>query len=419
MTKVAFLWDESFLWGLMAWKSFAALGIDAGIVTSEDVRAGALEAYDILFVPGGWASDKTVALGDDGRDAVRDFVGRGGSYMGFCGGAGLALDVDGGLALTHVSRIPTKHRVPSFSGEVVLRAEEPSHQFWRGIRKPFAFHVWWPGQFHLGDGDGIKVIASYAGPGRDFCLADLDSSGVGRYCEWGKWEESYGINLNPERLVGEPAIIETGFSAGRVFLSYPHLETPGSRKGNRALLNLVEYLKPKGKGKPSPPVGWYKRHKPGIYKATPDAVKASADMLGAAREFIRFGERNFLWYWRNSWVLQWRRGVRGVEYSMLFGLIKEIAERLKAEAVSSDPDVSGKVIALKDRVVPFFEDAKSLLLLERLAMMNGGMSSIKSHDPEVERLRARLFSNSKRFGGEFKEILVKLDEVVLSLLSVK
>ncbi len=414
MTKIAFLWDESFLWGLMAFKSFGALGIDSGIVTSENIRAGSLDSYDILFVPGGWASDKTVMLGEEGRGAIRDFVARGGSYMGFCGGAGLALDVDGGLALTHVSRIPTKHRVPSFSGEVILRADEPSHPLWRGIRKPFAFHVWWPGQFHLGEGDGIKVIASYAGPGRDFCLADLDSSGVGKYGEWEKWEESYGINLNPERLVGEPAIIETGFGNGRVFLSYPHLETPGSKKGNQALLNLVEYLKPKGK--PSPPAGRYKRAKSKEYRVTPDAVKASAEMLGAAREFIKFGERNFLWYWRNSWVLQWRRGVRGVEYSMLFGLIKEIAERLKAAAESIDPDASGKVLALREKVIPFFEDVKSLLLLERLAMMNGGMSSIRSHDPEVEKLRARLFSGSKRFGGEFKEILVKLDEVVLALL---
>ena len=416
MTKVAFLWDESFLWGLMAWKSFGALGIDAGIVTSGDLKAGALDSYDVLFVPGGWASDKTVALGEEGRGAIRDFVARGGSYMGFCGGAGLALDVDGGLALTHVSRIPTKHRVPSFSGEVVLNADEPAHPFWRGVRKPFAFNVWWPGQFHLGDGDGIKVIASYAGPGRDFCLADLDSSGVGKYGKWDMWENTYGINLNPNRLVGEPAIIETKFGAGRVFLSYPHLETPGSKKGNQALLNLVEYLKPKGKGKPSPPAGRYKRHKPGFYKATPDAVKASAEMLGAAREFIRFGERNFLWYWRNSWVLQWRRGVRGVEYSMLFGLIREIAESLKAQAVLADPDASEKVVALWERVIPFFEDAKILLLLERLAMMNGGMSSIRSHDPEVERLRARLFSNSKRFGGEFKEILGRLDNIVLAVI---
>lgn len=414
MTRVALLWDESFLWGLMAYKSFMTLRVDSDVVTSENVRAGSLDSYDVLFVPGGWASDKTVALGEEGRGAIRDFVGRGGSYMGFCGGAGLALDVDGGLSLTHVSRIPTKHRVPSFSGEVVLKADEPSHPFWRGIKRPFAFHVWWPGQFHLGEGVGIKVIASYAGPGRDFCLADLDSTGVGKYGEWGKWEDIYGINLNPARLVGEPAIIETQFGAGRVFLSYPHLETPGSQKGNRALLNLIEYLKPKGR--PSPPAGRFKRQKPRVYKVTPNAVKASADILGAAREFIRFGERNFLWYWRNSWVLQWRRGVRGVEYSMLFGLIKEIAERLKAGAVTTDPDAPGKVLALKDRIVPFFEDAKSLLLLERLAMMNGGMSSIKSHDPEVERLRAQLFSGSKRFGGEFKEILGMLDNAVLAMI---
>ena len=412
---IAFLWDESFLWGLMAYKSFRSMGIGATVVTARDVRARALDSAGVLVVPGGWASDKTVALGEDGREAIRSFVKAGGGYLGLCGGAGLALDVDGGLALTHVSRVPTKHRVPSFSGEMRLAPAESSHPLWRGIRRPYLFHAWWPGQFHIGEGEGVKVVATYEGPGKDFCLADLPSGDVDGYNgNWVRWEEQYGINLNPKRLVGEPAIIEASCGEGRALLSYLHLETPGSKKGNRALLNVLEYLKPKG----GPPAGRYRKEKTKAHRVSPDAVKAAEDMFRAVADFIAFGERNFLWYWRNGWVLQWRRGVRGVEYSMLYGLIKEIAERLKAHAVSVDADAAGKVIALRERVIPFFEDAKRLLLLERLAMMNGGMSSIKSHDPEVERLREGLFSTSKRFGGEFKQLLNKLDEIVFNLLKL-
>ena len=410
---IAFLWDESFLWGLMAYKSFQGLGIDAAIVTAREVRAGALDGASVLVVPGGWASDKTVALGEDGREAIRSFVKAGGGYLGLCGGAGLALDVDGGLALTHVSRVPTKHRVPSFSGEVRLAPADASHPLWRGMRRPYSFHAWWPGQFHIGEGEGVKVVATYEGPGRDFCLADLSSGDVDGYNgNWNRWEEQYGINLNPTRLVGEPAIIEAICGDGRVFLSYLHLETPGSKKGNHALLNVLEYLKPKA----GPPSGRYKKEKAKAHRVSPEAVRAADEMYAAARDFIAFGERNFLWYWRNGWVLLWRRGVRGVEYSMLYGLVREIAERLKARADSADSDACGKVLALRERVVPFFKDAKRLLLLERLAMMNGGMSSIKSHDPEVERLREGLFSSSKRFGGEFKQLLNWLDEIIFSLL---
>ncbi|MGA2193092.1 MAG: hypothetical protein ABSG42_06925, partial [Nitrospirota bacterium] len=124
----------------------------------------------------------------------------------------------------------------------------------------------------------------------------------------------------------------------------------------------------------------------------------------------------FLWYWRNPWLLQWRRGVRGVEYSMLYGLIREIAENIEDIKGVSDPDFAGRLVALKDMVLPFFEDAKKLLMKERFAMMRGVMSAIESNDPEVSRLRERLFSHSKRFGGEFKEILNRLDEAVLEIV---
>ena len=109
-TKVAFLWDESFLWGLMAYRSFVALGLEPEIITASDIRDGALSRFELLFVPGGWASDKTVALGEAGKGAVREFVNSGGGYMGFCGGAGLALDVEGGLSLAHASRCAARAR---------------------------------------------------------------------------------------------------------------------------------------------------------------------------------------------------------------------------------------------------------------------------------------------------------------------
>ena len=412
MTRIALLWDESFLWALMACKGFRALGIEPKVLTSADVRDGGLDGSDILFVPGGWASDKTVSLGGAGADAIRSFVEGGGSYLGFCGGAGLALDVRGGLSLTHASRIPTAHRVPSFSGDINLVPGDKNHPIWRGIRPPYSFTAWWPGQFHIGDGEGISVVARYGAPARDFCSADLPASDIEGYGEgWGGWEEAYGINLDPARLSGEPAIIETHYGKGRVFLSYLHLETPGSRKGNRALLNLVEYLKPKrrafkGKGRTAKK----------SYPISIESQKAADDMMRAAKDFIAFGERNFLWYWRNSWILQWRRGVRGVEYSMLYGMIKEVADGLKSKTKGHDPALSENIIAVRDRVIPFFEDAKVLLLKERFALMSGGMSSIRSGDASVDALRERLFSGQKRLGGEFKAILDLLDEVVRGVL---
>jgi len=309
--------------------------------------------------------------------------------------------------------VPTAHRVPSFSGEVMLSANDPAHPVWNGISGPLGFYAWWPGQFHLGGGKGVSVVAAYDSPGSDFCLADLTARDVAEYCEgWERWEGAYGINLDPARLKGEPAMIETMFGSGKVFLSYLHLETPGSSKGMEVLDNLLGYLSPGIRRQGS---GRSKRRRK-THFIHPDAVAASREMMHAAKEFIAFGERNFLWYWRNQWVLQWRRGVRGVEYSMLYAYIKEVHSNLRMLNECPDKTLSGRVLDIRNRVIPFFEDAKALLLRERFALMSGSMSTIKSDDKDISEMRGRLFSGAKRLGGEYKAIMDMLDGILLATL---
>lgn len=411
-SRLAVLWDESFMWALIAVETFGRLGLDHFIVTADDVRAGALEDADILFVPGGWASDKTVRLGEDGHEAVRSFVSSGGGYMGFCGGAGLALSVKGGLGLVDASRVPTRHRVPSFSGRIRVEPGDSSHPVWRSINKPYEFYAWWPGQFSVKEGSDVRVVARYAGFGRGFMSADLTAEDVAAHGDgWEGWEKKYGINLDPERLIGEPAMLETRYGDGRVFLSYLHLETPGSLKGHAAIANLITYMDGRGHRK-------NKEHASGrrIYSIGEPAARAVKDMLKSVREFISFGERNFLWAWRNSWVLHWRRGVRGVEYSILHSMVKMLDGQVKSKGVSTDPDFPERANALGPRLESFLEEARELLMKERSALMSSSMSTIRSDDPEVNGLREKLFSGSKRLGGRYKEILDELDALVLSLL---
>jgi putative intracellular protease/amidase len=60
----ALLWDESFLWGLTAFEALKAAGLPFDLVRSEDIRANKLRDYSMIFVPGGWASNKRKALGE-------------------------------------------------------------------------------------------------------------------------------------------------------------------------------------------------------------------------------------------------------------------------------------------------------------------------------------------------------------------
>lgn len=186
---VALLWDESFLWGVMAYRALAAAGLPFRLLSAADLKAGMPGDCAALFVPGGWASNKMKAIGSDGAARIRDFVAEGGAYVGFCGGAGLATDV--GLALVDARRRPTKERVPSFSGPIRLVTN--GDQLWEGISDP-VFDAWWPSQ--LDAGRDVSVLATYgeALPGAfssDLNVGDTIAAGG-----WKELEARYAINLD-------------------------------------------------------------------------------------------------------------------------------------------------------------------------------------------------------------------------------
>ena len=57
-----------------------------------------------------------------------------------------------------------------------------------------------------------------------------------------------------------------------------------------------------------------------------------------------------------------------------------------------------------------------MLLLERDALTRGPISPLKTGDEQIQELRERLFSNSKRCGGLYEKIVELADEILLSLL---
>ena len=188
--KVAFLWDESFLWGLMAYKALKANGLPFELIRAEDIKKGCLKNYAMLFVPGGWASNKLKPLGDKGINEIKKFVRNGGNYLGFCGGAGVA--TLNGMGLLNVKRKPTKERVPSFSGRIRLKinkhhiftvspssAGKPTHRF---THLP-VFNAWWPSQFLIED-SSLEILATYGDALPDSFSSDLNVGDVETNNNW-------------------------------------------------------------------------------------------------------------------------------------------------------------------------------------------------------------------------------------------
>ncbi len=382
--------------------------------------------YDLLVVPGGWATQKWKALSKSGRDRIKLFVNSGGSFLGFCGGAGLGLDVECGLSLLKAGRKISENRLVNFSGSVFLLQGDSHHPLWQNLKTTSNFYVWWPSQFEIKDSTGIKVLARYDDAATDFRVSDISVEDMKLWGKkWEEWESVYRINLNPEIIRGEPAIIEGKYGLGRVVLSYVHLDTPNHQNSQVALKNISRYLcdsssatRQKNKSDGTAYV-----HEPILMDT--EIIETAHQINNCISGFYNFGYRNLLWNWRTPWLLHWKRGLRGLEYTTLLVMTRELTGQIL--------DMQNKKIELstyfwKDKLFKFkmlldnfVGDAYVLLGKERFISEKfpGPLSKLKSPDEEVRKLRNKLFGDKMLFGGEFRKLVGILDELLFAILKCK
>ncbi|MFA9433089.1 MAG: BPL-N domain-containing protein [Deltaproteobacteria bacterium] len=424
--KVALLWDKSFLWGYLAVNTLRDLGFRFDLLTAEAVRQGGLNGCQLLVVPGGWASLKSEKLGKHGREELRRFVRSGGGYLGICGGAGLALQVDEGLGLLPVARKPMAERLPNFSGSIRVR-QTVSHSLWWGLQGEAPFQVWWPSQFDLLKPDKVQILGRYGDPESDFCVSDLNVCETVAAClEWEQLEKAYQINLNPERLSNEPAIIAGEYGQGRVVLSYPHLETPGDVAGNMALFNIWhDLLSSSVLECPDDSDGTKVANIVPVDEQSLEHVRA---MARETEKLVALGERHNLWSWRNPWLLQWQRGVRGAEFGtiavLLQGLVREL-ERTGGIASTYPKPSSLKIDAQFEKLVELwglFRDKGRALVVEEARNLNDKKANNgEALSPQARDLRTEIFNcvrcyGSRSYGGLYRQLLDQIDSLLLGTL---
>jgi hypothetical protein len=424
--RAALLWDKSFLWGYMAVSALRDLGFSFDLLTSETVREGALNNYQVLFVPGGWASLKSESLGADGREELRRYVSGGGAYLGICGGAGLALQVDEGLGLLPVARKPMAERLPNFSGSIRV-CQVGTHSLWWGLPAEAPFQVWWPSQFEIVKPKKIQILGRYGDPESDFYVSDLNvCETVAARLDWEQLEKAYQINLNPERLANEPAIVAGDYNQGRVVLSYPHLETPADVAGNMAFFNIWHDLLSSSVLECSDDSNGTKAAD--IVSVDAQSLETVREMAREAENLVVLGERHNLWSWRNPWLLQWQRGIRGAEFGtiavLLQGLVREL-ERTGDMAPPYPMPSSWKINAELEKLVElwslFRDKGRALLEDEARNLNDKKVYNYGTLSPGARDLRTEIFScvqcyGSKSYGGVYRQLLDQIDSLLLGTL---
>lgn len=319
---ICLLWDASHIWGLMAWRAVRALGLPCRLVKGREIAEGAFlgkrTGTALLLVPGGSARLKAQALGAKGREAVRRWVAEGGRYLGFCGGAGLALthaDPAHGLGLCPWQRAGYSQRLHHLvSGHVRAHCEGGAPA--PGLPAAPALPVWWPGRFAPTPDPRVRTLASYGRPGDDFWLADLPLRLVPRHILEG-WQAVYGVDLSADFLEDQPMIVSGQYGRGQYILSYSHLETPHSPDANAWLAHVLQSagLEPAGCRVPL----WQLRSPRAAWPDGPGAPLLHG--LERVRALLDLAVEHRLFFARTHWLWGWRSGLPGAACNNLYAAL--------------------------------------------------------------------------------------------------
>lgn len=177
-------------------------GFETRRVTSVQIAEGILDGYDIVIMPGGSGSAQAKRLGDEGRQAIQNFVSGGGGYVGICAGAYLASS--------------------QYSWSLnLINARVFDRQHWARGQADVQLQMTAAGSDSL---QADEIVGVYYGQG-PLLLPD-DHDDLPAYEVLARYETEVALKGAPEgAMVDTHAIVCSTFGNGRVICFSPHPET--------------------------------------------------------------------------------------------------------------------------------------------------------------------------------------------------
>lgn len=401
------LWDASHVWGYLLLHAVTSTGVPFRVLKGLDIAQNGLSCK-LLIVPGGPARRKAQALGQAGMASVRRFVHEGGHYLGFCGGAGLALK--GGLELCGWKRADMADRLQHLvSGSLLceIASEHPLIPAAMAGGKAL-LPVWWPGRFDEPENhDDVQVLARYRAAGPDLYVADMPFSAMPADI-LAEWKTLYDVTLRPSLLDGHPCAIAGQTGRGSWLLSYSHLETPGedgenTNPADRWFLHILRAW-----GCPCE-----QTELPALHPEATPVLWEDPVLLEARDELkmlLRLAAGLGLLFPRSSWLWGWRSGVPGVQFnslnlalSMTLGLEPDDRRLRLWKTLRSDFQRAFQL---------FSQGARSWLLARRLSdTLADSAPGMLPRELLVDQ-RQTLFGSPMSGGGLSEALLDKLETLV-------
>ncbi|WP_166826740.1 BPL-N domain-containing protein [Thalassoroseus pseudoceratinae] len=203
-----------------ALQSRESFPVEVQKITAEEIQNGRLDDVDVLVHPGGSGSKQGKALGELGRENVRQFVRGGGGYLGVCAGAYLATnDYSWSLNLIDAKVLDRLHWARG-TGAVKLRLSPQGTKFFESDR---------------------DEISLYYGQGPLLARREWDDPKVPNYESLAIFASEIAKKGAPRGvMIGTSAAVRCQYGDGRVFCYSPH---PESTEGQHHLIPIaVEWL---------------------------------------------------------------------------------------------------------------------------------------------------------------------------------